>query len=59
VAHNGRNVGTERVKLIVFYASTRGQRITMQARDDTRRDPKDVRAPGIKARPPPLPAAMP
>jgi quercetin dioxygenase-like cupin family protein len=27
VAHNGRNVGPDRVKLIVFYASTRGQPI--------------------------------
>lgn len=59
VAHNGRNVGPDRAKLIVFYASTRGQRITIQARDDSRRDPKDVRAPGIKARFLPHPAAMP
>jgi quercetin dioxygenase-like cupin family protein len=28
VAHNGRNVGPDPVKLIVFYASTRGRPIT-------------------------------
>jgi quercetin dioxygenase-like cupin family protein len=33
VMHNGRNVGPERVKLIVFYASTRGQPITKKTRD--------------------------
>jgi quercetin dioxygenase-like cupin family protein len=33
VSHNGRNVGPDRVKLIVFYASTRGQPISKQTRD--------------------------
>jgi quercetin dioxygenase-like cupin family protein len=33
VTHNGRNVGSDPVKLIVFYASTRGQPITKHARD--------------------------
>jgi hypothetical protein len=50
VAHNGRNVGPDRVKLIVFYASTRGQQTTHQARG---------RAPDIKAPLPLHPAATP
>jgi hypothetical protein len=29
-AHNGRNVGTEAVKLVVFYAGSKGQPLSQK-----------------------------